>query len=284
MKPEKINKIPIDKTRKLIFLMIIVLCLIAIGIALYYQYYREEKLGIIFGINTKEELKEEEYNELKANFNSIFDNKLVNNSNGNYKKINENEDYVYCGYSNTEKCDNYTLNVNLPYINLNNNITYKYTTDINNIFKTKTEDIIAKNLNNNEVFSVSYKAYIVQDILSLVIKAELKEGKNSQRVLIQTYNYNIKENKEETLRDFLDLKGVTESEANKKIKQEIEEKKKQNEQLSELGYNMYVREYDEKIYGISNTTEFFMDEKGNIYIVYPYGNKDYTSEVDLVIF
>ncbi len=284
MKPEKINKIPIDKTRKLIFLMIIVLCLIAIGIALYYQYYREEKLGIIFGINTKEELKEEEYNELKANFNSIFDNKLVNNSNGNYKKINENEDYVYCGYSNTEKSDNYTLNVNLPYINLNNNITYKYTTDINNIFKTKTEDIIAKNLNNNEVFSVSYKAYIVQDILSLVIKAELKEGKNSQRVLIQTYNYNIKENKEETLRDFLDLKGVTESEANKKIKQEIEEKKKQNEQLSELGYNMYVREYDEKIYGISNTTEFFMDEKGNLYLVYPYGNKDYTSEFDLVIF
>ena len=284
MKPEKINKIPIDKTRKLIFLMIIVLCLIAIGIALYYQYYREEKLGIIFGINTKEELKEEEYNELKANFNSIFDNKLVNNSNGNYKKINENEDYVYCGYSNTEKSDNYTLNVNLPYINLNNNITYKYTTDINNIFKTKTEDIIAKNLNNNEVFSVSYKAYIVQDILSLVIKAELKEGKNSQRVLIQTYNYNIKENKEETLRDFLDLKGVTESEANKKIKQKIEEKKKQNEQLSELGYNMYVREYDEKIYGISNTTEFFMDEKGNLYLVYPYGNKDYTSEVDLVIF
>lgn len=284
MKPEKINKIPIDKTRKLIFLMIIVLCLIAIGIALYYQYYREEKLGIIFGINTKEELKEEEYNELKANFNSIFDNKLVNNSKGNYKKINENEDYVYCGYSNTEKSDNYTLNVNLPYINLNNNITYKYTTDINNIFKTKTEDIIAKNLNNNEVFSVSYKAYIVQDILSLVIKAELKEGKNSQRVLIQTYNYNIKENKEETLRDFLDLKGVTESEANKKIKQKIEEKKKQNEQLSELGYNMYVREYDEKIYGISNTTEFFMDEKGNLYLVYPYGNKDYTSEFDLVIF
>lgn len=284
MKPEKINKIPIDKTRKLIFLMIIVLCLIAIGIALYYQYYREEKLGIIFGINTKEELKEEEYNELKANFNSIFDNKLVNNSNVNYKKINENEDYVYCGYSNTEKSDNYTLNVNLPYINLNNNITYKYTTDINNIFKTKTEDIIAKNLNNNEVFSVSYKAYIVQDILSLVIKAELKEGKNSQRVLIQTYNYNIKENKEETLRDFLDLKGVTESEANKKIKQKIEEKKKQNEQLSELGYNMYVREYDEKIYGISNTTEFFMDEKGNLYLVYPYGNKDYTSEFDLVIF
>ena len=167
---------------------------------------------------------------------------------------------------------------------MNNNITYKYTTDINNIFKTKTEDIIAKNLSNNEVFSVSYKAYIVQDILSLVIKAELKEGKNSQRVLIQTYNYNIKENKEETLKDFLDLKGVTESEANKKIKQEIEEKKKQNEQLSELGYNMYVREYDEKIYGISNTTEFFMDEKGNLYLVYPYGNKDYTSEVDLVIF
>lgn len=284
MKPEKINKIPIDKTRKLIFLMIIILCLIAIGIALYYQYYREEKLGIIFGINTKEELKEEEYNGLKANFNSIFDNKLVNNSNGNYEKINENEDYVYCGYSNTDKNDNYTLNVNLPYINLNNNITYKYTTDINNIFKTKTEDIIAKNLSNNEIFSVSYKAYIVQDILSLVVKAELKEGKNSQRVLIQTYNYNIKENREETLNDFLNLKGVTENEANKKIKQEIEEKKKQNEQLSELGYNMYVREYDEKIYGINNTTEFFMDEKGNLYLVYPYGNKDYTSEVDLVIF
>ena len=284
MKPEKINKIPIDKTRKLIFLMIIMLCLIAIGIALYYQYYSEEKLGIIFGINTKEELKEEEYSELKANFNSIFDNKLVNNSNGNYKKINENEDYVYCGYKNTEHNENYTLNVNLPYINLNSNTTYKYTTNIIDIFKAKTEDIIAKNSSNNEIFSVSYKAYIVQDVLSLAIKAELKEGKNSQRVLIKTYNYNLKEDKEESLKDLLNLKGITENEANKKVKQEIEEKKKQNEQLSELGYNMYVREYDEKIHGINNTTEFFMDEKGNLYLVYPYGNKDYTSEVDLVIF
>lgn len=284
MKPEKINKIPIDKTRKIIFMMIILLCLIAIGIALYYQYYKEEKLGIIFGINTEEETKEEQYSELKSNFNSIFDNKLINNTKYEYKKIDESKNIVYCGYSNSEQNENHTLNVNIPYINLNNNITYKYNTEINNIFKSKAEDIIAKNLNNNEIFSVSYKAYVVEDILSLIIKAELKEGKNSQRVLIQTYNYNINEDKEVTLKNFLDLKGITENEANKKIKQEIEEKKKQNEQLIELGYNMYIREYDEKIYGIENTTEFFMDEEKNVYLIYPYGNKDYTSEIDLVIF
>ena len=47
---------------------------------------------------------------------------------------------------------------------------------------------------------------------------------------------------------------------------------------------MYTREYTEEIYSIDKTTEFFIDSERNLYLVYPYGNKDYTSELDLVIF
>ena len=283
MKPEKINKMPINRTRRIIFTMIIILCLIAIGIAIYNKYYSEEKLGIIIGINDEIEKENERVSELKANFNSIFDNTLTSNQNINLTKLDNDKDIIYNKYTNNGKEENYTLNVTLPYINLNSSITDKYNSEIERTFLKKAEDIIAKNSETYTVYSVTYKAYIIEDILSLIIRAELKEGNNSQRVLIKTYNYNVVKDNQVTIKDILDIKNVTERDVNKKIKEEIEQKNKQNEQLIELGYNMYTREYSEEIYSIDKTTEFFIDDDSNVYLVYPYGNKDYTSELDLVI-
>ena len=36
-------------------------------------------------------------------------------------------------------------------------------------------------------------------------------------------------------------------------------------------------------YKVENAKYFFLGEKGYLYIVYPYGNKEATSEMDLVI-
>ena len=102
--------------------------------------------------------------------------------------------------------------------------------------------------------------------------------------LIKTYNYNTVTDSQDTIKDLLNIKKITEKDANIKIKKEIEQKNKQNKQLAEIGYNMYTREYDAEIHSIEKTTEFFIDSDRNLYFVYPYGNKDYTSELDLVIF
>ena len=284
MKPEKINRMPINRTRRIVFTIIILICLIAIGIAIYNQYYSEEKLGIIIGINDDVEKENERISELKANFNSIFDNTLTNNQNISLIKLDNSKEIIYNQYTNNEKQENYTLDVTLPYINLNSNITDRYNSEIERIFSKKAEDIITKNSETYTVYSVTYKAYIIEDILSLIIRAELKEGNNSQRVLIKTYNYNVVTDSQVAIKDLLNIKKTTDKEANTKIKEEIEQKNKQNEQLIELGYNIYTREYNEEIYSIDKTTEFFMDSERNLYLVYPYGNKDYTSELDLVIF
>lgn len=284
MRPEKINKLPIEKTRKVVYLLIFLICMVAIGIALYYQYYKDEKLGVIFGITDEQSEREEELSELKANFNSIFDNTLSEKQNVKYSKIDEEKDVIYDQYTNTEQNDNYTLDVNLPLININSNITDQYNKEIKSVFQKKAESIIAKNSSIHTIYTVKYKAYVINNILSLVIRSELKEGANSQRVIIQTYNYNLTTDKEVKLSELLDIKNISKFEANKQIKTEIEKKKEQNEQLKELGYNMYIREYNSEIHDIENTTEFFIDEEGNLYLVYAYGNNDYTSEIDIVIF
>ena len=38
------------------------------------------------------------------------------------------------------------------------------------------------------------------------------------------------------------------------------------------------------IYKIDNTSTFFLTQDGYVYIVYAYGNNDYTTEMDLIIF
>ena len=139
-----------------------------------------------------------------------------------------------------------------------------------------------KKLENNNEILIKHSLGVINNILSLVIRSELKEGANSQRVIIQTYNYNLTTDKEVKLSELLDIKNISKFEANKQIKTEIEKKKEQNEQLKELGYNMYIREYNSEIHDIENTTEFFIDEEGNLYLVYAYGNNAFTSEMDVI--
>ena len=55
--------------RHMFYIIIIIICIIAIGVAVYMQFFREEKLGVIFGITNEEE--DEEYDTLKEDFLNI---------------------------------------------------------------------------------------------------------------------------------------------------------------------------------------------------------------------
>lgn len=122
------------------------------------------------------------------------------------------------------------------------------------------------------------------NILSLVILSELKEGNSSERIIIQTYNYNLEDKREVTISEILQKKSVDVSYANNKIKQEVNSSQEQNIKLAELGYNVNVRDTNLDIYKVENVKEFFIGENGYLYVVYAYGNDEFTSEVDVIIF
>lgn len=270
------------KIRHIIYIVVIIICIVAIGIAVYMQFFRDEKLGVILGITNNEE----EDNSEKENFLNIFDNTLtiVANYDGNLNKILKDEDIIINNNNTQEHTESYTLDIRIPYFNINSNVARELNNEIRDTFDAKSQSIINSNDENNVIYNVKYKAYEYNNILSLVVLSELKEGNNNQRIIIQTYNYNLKENKIVTIDEILEQKQIDSSYANDKIKDEIDKSQEQNIKLSDLGYNTNIRDSDADMYKIENAKEFFIGDNGKLYIVYAYGNSEYTSEMDIVIF
>ena len=69
-----------------------------------------------------------------------------------------------------------------------------------------------------------------------------------------------------------------------KINSTIKEIAKINEGLETSGYKVYKRDLNSEKYLLENIDTYFVDQNDNLYIVFAYGNNNYTSELDLVIF
>lgn len=274
-KPKILNR------RNVTYMTIFVLCAVAIAIAVY-QFFTEEKLDVILGI-TKDE--NEEITQLRADFSNLFTNELQINQksiNNEIQKNEENKELVYTVYQkNEESTNNYSLDVKIPEINIDNNIAQKYNEEIKNTFEKTTENVL-QTQDRNIVFTVNYIACIQNDILSVVILSTLKQGDGVQRTILQTYNYNTKTNKEATLQDFMKIKYLDKKILQQAIQTEIKSSQEQTEQLKELGYNIYSRNVTDEMYNLENATNYFMYD-GYLYIIYAYGNKNDTSEMDIVI-
>ena len=261
--------------------LVFVICILGIGMSMYMQYFQDEKIGVIFGITDSED--EDLYNELKNNFNSLFTND-VDNLQGDelqVKKIKKDFDIVATRHSYSEEKDNYNLDVSIPIINIDNEIIKEYNEQIEDTYKQKVDEI---KTSSGDIYNVRYKCYIQDNILSLVIYSESKEKTSNQKIMIETFNYNLVENREVNLEDILNLKNIKVSDANSKIKSEIKEIQEKNDSLTELGYNMYKRDINSDIYEVPNIEQYFLGEDGNVYVVFAYGNYDQTSEMDVVIF
>ena len=100
-----------------------------------------------------------------------------------------------------------------------------------------------------------------------------KNGTNPQRRIIQTYNYDIEKDK-----------LLNKEEIEKTVQEEIKKVNNQMKNINNQGYNVYLRDEDSEIYKIENTSNFFLGKNNYLYLVYAYGNNNYTSEMDLVIF
>lgn len=272
-----------NKRLKILYITILVICAIAVILTITLQIVSNNK-------EKKEELlhalSESEIDKYKSEFNDIFQNKVNYAENNSYKitKIESKEEIVYLGYQNNEKkLNDYELDVNIPYININNEKINEFNTQIKDTFEKKAKSIL-NSQSGNIVYSVKYSAYISNNILSLVIRSTLKEGTNPQRDIIQTYNYDLINQKEYTIDDILQAKGITKKIANQKIKEEIKDAQQKSESLQKItGASTYTRDYTSDIYSINNVTEYFLGENNALYIIYAYGNENNTNEMDVIV-
>lgn len=268
--------------RTIAFAMIIVICIIAINFGIYWQFFRKEKIE---GLEDETNNNVVSNEQLVQNFDNIFGNTI--NKQGNevkqIRKIEEKEDIIYTKLKKEENSEGkYEIKVNIPCVNIQNSLVEKFNKRVDNIFTQKAEEIIEK-ANSNTIYNVEYTSYINSNILSLIIRATLKEGNNPQRVIIQTYNYNLSTNEELTLEQILEIKKMSTASVEKEIKSVVSEANMQAMSLKELGYPVYSRNVESTMYKIENTTTYFIGENGKLYILYPYGNSNFTSELDIVI-
>lgn len=266
--------------RKVFVIGILAFCIVAINLAVF------------FTITEKSDDVEQEQNEhinidtiaLSENFNNIFDNTVSYQENTlNINKKDNSKDIVYTSYFNNDKKDNiYDLNVAIPYLNMNSSSAENINQEINNLFYNKAINILSDS-NNNTIYSVKYKAYINDNILSLIISATLKEGDNAQRLMIKTYNYNISSNEQLDIHKVLGYRQLSSQYVQNKITETIKLASENVSVYNELGYSKYIRNINDDIYKVENTSTFFIGENKALYIIYPYGNSNYTTEFDLLV-
>ena len=276
--PEK-EKIP--KKRIIMYAVILLICVIAVIVVVGVQILGNDVVDNMFGINKITKRTEEEEANLKANFENIFDNQIEDKGEYKIQKIKQDENLVYTNYTKEEKNEKHEIDVNLPYININNEETDNFNKEIENTFKGKAEEIL-KDSNQNIIYIVKYKAYVENNILSLVIYSDLKQNTSAQRVIVQTFNFDLKENKKLTLEDIINSFDLKKSEVQDKINTDIQKEQKKAEDLIKLGYNIFSRDINSDIYKVENASEYFV-YNNNIYIIFAYGNNKMTSEKDIVI-
>lgn len=262
---------------KIFVISIIVICIVAVNLAIFFQIIKtdtkENKTAIVVDVAG-----------LTENFSNIFNNSLDNqNTNINIQKKDFNKDMIYEEYSKKQTLPNYyDIEVNIPQININSENIAKINSEIKSLFQDKAELILAKK-DMNYIYNVKYKAYLNDNILSLVIMSTLKEGDNSQRIIVKTYNYNITSNEVLNLEQLLDFRGIEPKSAQANINKVIKNASDTASAYQDLGYNKYPRNINSSMYKVENTTVFFIGKDKAIYILYPYGNSSYTSEIDIVV-
>lgn len=273
-----------NKKQLAVYITIIIICIISIIIAFYVQFYARIDIPSLLGFEKETQLgkkTEEQTEQLKVEFDQIFTNKIQNEEGQENKKKETDKPLVYTKTQKKEsKLNHYDIDVNIPYINIQGELIEVYNKEIEGFVEKASQ--VLESQSTNTIYTVEYVANVKDDILFLMIRSNLKEGSSAQRVIIETYNYDLRNNKSITLDKMLRIENLEQAEIQQKIKSAIEIEQKKVEDLKNLGYTIYNRDVENTMYQIENTKEFyFMNDV--LYIIYAYGNDTFTSEMDLIV-
>lgn len=278
------------KSPKIIYILVGVFCLFALISAIYFELFvKDENKGsaLMPGLIEQEPVVEEKtQEELKTQLSELFDNTFKANGydSTNINKLNSEKDIVYSAYDIQEKKENYEVDVHLPVMNIKGEVPVSFNKITQTVFVDKTSEILSNKIAEKTIFSVKYVSYINGDILSLIIQSTLKTGNNPQRVVLQTYNYNLATGEEVKLEDILSQKNIIQSECQEKIDKIVTRAQEEAQILVQSGYTVYNRDLSKEMYKIRNVSNYFLGTNGELYVIFAYGNNNFTSEMDIVFY
>ena len=145
-------------------------------------------------INKKEDkIIEQEINidvgKLENEFNALFNN--------------EESEYVKTRYLVLdEKSGEFMVNATFPYLDVNTEEARKINKEIEEVFINKLVRL-GDESKVYSTFELDYTAEINENILSLMIKCVIKEGRNPKRTIIKTYNYDLENERKVELIDLI---------------------------------------------------------------------------------
>ena len=271
------NNYKINKKDIILYAIAIIICIVALTIIVAIIFLGED----VVQKNKVEIATEEEKIELRTNFENMFKNNLTGEIQ-DIEKNNNDKDYVYTALETTNTSENnYSLNVHIPEINIKNDVITEINTDIAKRYKQEVSNVL-NSKGKNTIYSIEYEAHVENNILFLTIRSNLKQSNNAQKLMIYTYNYDLKEQKSHTLDELIQILNYDKTEIQNLINSEIKSQEENANSLKELGYSIYLRDSSSDIYKVENSDYFFIKD-GRLYIIYPYGNEAVTSEMDLVI-
>lgn len=279
-----IQKYKQEKTKDsiiVIHIVAVVACIIAFVVIGFAIYYGSDEIDIKTSQEKEEEKVIVKKEQLQENLLERLENILYMYGENNYTKANKQESLVYTSYKEKIELENtYSINVYVPNINIESEVVKSFNDKMKNTYIKKIDQIKAKN--TKTIMSMQYLATVQNNILSVIVSTDLKEDITSQRLLIETFNYDLKNDREISLEEYLNNNSNYNKENIKKeVNDYVIEQKEKNSSLQELGFPVYKRDETSEIYNIKNTSHFFIDENA-IYLIYPYGNKENTREIDIV--
>lgn len=275
------------KTPKALYILIAVFCIFAIIAGIYAQFI-EGKNKHLNNENEENTIVGEKNREtIKAEFNNLFTNTI--NLNGfdttAIVKLKSDQEIIYA-LDKTESTDAYEINIHVPVVNIKSDVASSFNKVTQAVFANKANEILKKtNTETKTLYNIDYVAYVNENILSVVIKSTLKEGQSAQRVMVQTYNYNLTNGTEIKLNDLITRKALNKDEVNDKIKAVVKEADDEAKAVASAGYNeVFSRDLSSNMYTVENSGIFFLGNNQQLYIIYAYGNQNFTSEMDIVLF
>lgn len=271
----------------LFFIVLILICIVALCLGIYAQFFYKysDTDALMLGINIGSKKTAEEIDILKSNFNSLFTNSIkINSENVRTDKIEPTKELVYTVYNLVNEDENYyNVNAQIPLLNINNDKAKAINAEIKSEFYDKANEIMRRK-SGNTIYTVSYASFVNGHVLSMVIKSSLKEEGKAEKVTVKTYNYSIPENKIVTLQDLIKEKETTNEVVQTTITNDIRVAYNNAKLIADQYGILYERDLSSDMYKVENATTYFLTQDGYVYIIYAYGNNDYTNEIDIIIF
>lgn len=275
------------KNQKIIFILVGAFCVFALIAGIYTQFFVGNK-GSDYTQNPTDNIsgdsRSKTQEEIKNQLKSLFTNDFINNSTYEVQKANDSKDIVYSAYDIQKKEELYEVDIHLPVINISGDVPASFNKITQSVFADEASKILNKKYTEKVIYDVNYISYINDNILSLAIKSTLKRGNNPQREIIQTYNYNLETGEKVELVDVLTKRNIVQSECQNKINQVVSKAQEEAQILVKSGYQVYNRDLSNSIYQLSNISNFFLGSTGELYIIFAYGNQNFTAEMDVVLY